>query len=181
MDLDPIIQRKRPPGILVFDAKGELVFLNKEAGEILKAPPEEIKAALPREILSFTGKRGKTGSVASSFVLHGELLTTRTVDLHRASLKGSGSSHLMVIVERQRKRGSVDMARIQDSFRLTDRETQVVGELIKGGSNHDIASALSLSEHTVKNHVKKIMGKLGVKSRSMVLCRVFEFSNSPGI
>ena len=66
MDLDHIIQRKRPPGILVFDSDGELVFLNKEAGEILKAPPEEIKAALPREVLSFSGKRGKTGSVASS-------------------------------------------------------------------------------------------------------------------
>ncbi|MBI2412257.1 MAG: hypothetical protein HYV24_03510 [Deltaproteobacteria bacterium] len=181
MDFDPTIHRRRPPGILVFDSNGELVFLNKEAGELLKASPEEIKAALPREILSFSGRRSKSAPMTASFVLNGELLMTRTVPLHRASLNRGDSSHLMVIVERQRRRGRVDMSRFRESFRLTEREAQVVAELIKGGANQDIASALSLSEHTVKDHVKRIMAKLGVKSRSMVICRVFEFSNSPGI
>ena len=38
--------------------------------------------------------------------------------------------------------------------------------LAEGGSNKEIASRLSISEHTVKFHVASIMGKLGATSRT---------------
>jgi len=49
---------------------------------------------------------------------------------------------------------------------LTTRERQVLGMLALGLANKEIASRLSLSEHTVKFHVAAILGKLGAASRT---------------
>lgn len=54
---------------------------------------------------------------------------------------------------------------------LTERETAVLRLLAQGQSNKDIARALQVSEDTVKSHVKHILAKLGVQSRTQaVLC-----------
>ena len=49
-------------------------------------------------------------------------------------------------------------------FDLTAREAEVLDYLVEGYSRNDIASALSVSPWTVKNHVTSIYGKLGVHS-----------------
>jgi len=49
---------------------------------------------------------------------------------------------------------------------LTERETEVLRHLARGESNKEIASSLFISETTVKTHVKNIMQKLGVPSRT---------------
>ena len=53
-----------------------------------------------------------------------------------------------------------------DGFRLlTTREEDVVRLLSEGMQNRDIAKALKLSEHTVKNYLFHVFDKLGVSSR----------------
>jgi len=55
----------------------------------------------------------------------------------------------------------------RDTFEeLTDREMDVLGQLAKGLANKQIASALEISEHTVKDHLKNILGKLRVADRT---------------
>jgi len=49
---------------------------------------------------------------------------------------------------------------------LTERETEVLRQLARGKSNKEIANTLFISETTVKTHVKNIMQKLGVPSRT---------------
>ena len=48
---------------------------------------------------------------------------------------------------------------------LSKREEQVLHLLADGLSNRELAKALSLSEHTIKNHLFRIFDKLGVSSR----------------
>lgn len=48
---------------------------------------------------------------------------------------------------------------------LSKREEQVLHLLADGLSNRELAKELSLSEHTVKNHLFRIFDKLGVSSR----------------
>ncbi|MER6438549.1 response regulator transcription factor [Streptomyces sp. NPDC001185] len=49
---------------------------------------------------------------------------------------------------------------------LTDRERDILAQLSRGLGNRDIARALHISEATVKTHLGRIYGKLGVDTRS---------------
>ncbi|MYR07065.1 response regulator [Gordonia sp. SID5947] len=52
---------------------------------------------------------------------------------------------------------------------LTQRELEIVGRLLDGDSNRDIARTLTISEATVKSHLVHIFEKLGVDSRTRVV------------
>jgi len=49
---------------------------------------------------------------------------------------------------------------------LTRRELEVLRHLAQGKTNREIAEVLSISEHTVINHLSHIFGKLGVDNRT---------------
>jgi len=49
---------------------------------------------------------------------------------------------------------------------LTPREVQVLQLLVKGSANKQIGEHLSISEHTVKDHLKSVFGKLQVEDRT---------------
>jgi predicted ATPase/DNA-binding SARP family transcriptional activator/DNA-binding CsgD family transcriptional regulator len=52
--------------------------------------------------------------------------------------------------------------------RLTTREQEVALLVGRGLTNRQIAQELSISEHTVANHVRKILKKLGLRSRIQI-------------
>ena len=76
------------------------------------------------------------------------------------------------VVERERPAGvSVPTAGAERSVAsgpLTAREREVVDLIVRGCSNREIAEKLVLSEGTVEVHVKRILSKLGFRSRSQV-------------
>ena len=54
---------------------------------------------------------------------------------------------------------------------LTPRENQVLHLLADGLGNKEIAVRLNISEHTIKFHIRSILGKLGVSSRTEAVSR----------
>jgi two-component system NarL family response regulator len=52
------------------------------------------------------------------------------------------------------------------SEELTATEATVLGMIVGGMSNKEIAFALDISENTVKTHVQNIFGKIGVSDRT---------------
>lgn len=52
---------------------------------------------------------------------------------------------------------------------LTAREVEVLRTVAGGNRNRDIADLLSISEETVKVHIKHIMDKLGAKDRTQAI------------
>jgi len=63
---------------------------------------------------------------------------------------------------------------IKHNLGLTRREQQLVHLISRGLTNKEIASELSLSEQTVKNHVHRMLRKLGAGDRlaAVELCRL---------
>ncbi len=53
--------------------------------------------------------------------------------------------------------------------KLSKRQKQLILMLDRGLSNRDIATELSISEHTVKVHLWRLFRRLGVKSRTQTL------------
>lgn len=56
-----------------------------------------------------------------------------------------------------------------NGFGWTPREFEVLGLLVEGLSQPDIAARLCLSPKTVGTHIQRIMGKMGVKSRTQAV------------
>ena len=57
---------------------------------------------------------------------------------------------------------------IVSSERLTAREREVVRHLVRGLTNRDIGEQMFIAENTVKNHVRAVLEKLGVRTRTEV-------------
>jgi DNA-binding CsgD family transcriptional regulator len=57
---------------------------------------------------------------------------------------------------------------------LTEREREILGLLVAGMSNRDIAEVLVVSSNTVKTHLEHLYGKLAVTSRLQATARARE-------
>jgi two-component system response regulator DevR len=64
--------------------------------------------------------------------------------------------------------------RLRHDLSLTRREQQLVEMIGRGLTNREIASQLNLSEQTIKNHVHRMLRKLGASDRlgAVELCRM---------
>lgn len=61
-----------------------------------------------------------------------------------------------------------------DAYGLTRREREVLDEMSTGQSTAEIARALFISEHTVRDHVKAILTKTGTSSRGELMSVMFQ-------
>ncbi|TDE59684.1 response regulator transcription factor [Nonomuraea mesophila] len=57
---------------------------------------------------------------------------------------------------------------------LTDREREVLAEVVRGHSNGEIAETLTVSEATVKTHVGRILTKLQLRDRVQLVVYAYE-------
>jgi len=182
---EDIIKKRTQPGILIFNRHHELVFINSEAVTFLKGinrknetskNPDEIPDEIFRicRTLKKISASGSERPCCNASIGHdGQLYSIRALPLFHAGRKNK-SSHTMVIIERCTPRRNIDIEKVKAKFNLAKREAEVVEGIVKGFTNREIASALFLSEYTVKDYIKKIMNKLGVKCRTLIFCRVIE-------
>jgi len=110
---------------------------------------------------------------ASGFLTYGEL---RPDDLVAAVTAVAGGRAWLspgaatVAVHRMRLRAEAAGDR-RVRFGLTARERELVGLLVEGATNAEIAGRLFVSEKTVKNHLNHIYAKLGVSNRGQAVAR----------
>jgi two-component system, NarL family, nitrate/nitrite response regulator NarL len=62
-----------------------------------------------------------------------------------------------------------------DPSMLTSRERQIAAFVAEGDNNRQIAEKLLISEHTVKNHMKNILEKLGFENRVQLTAYIIKY------
>ncbi|HEX3501631.1 MAG TPA: response regulator transcription factor [Stellaceae bacterium] len=134
----------------------------------------QIRAATPRSRIVILTEGIRVNQLADSLAvgIDGYLLKTMSADALPQSLR------LVLLGE---KVFPTDLARLLTNGRivlrghsaqighvngLSDREMQILGCLINGAQNKQIANELQISEGTVKVHVKAILKKIHVQNRT---------------
>jgi len=111
-------------------------------------------------------------------VLAGDYWVARSMTSHLVHLVRNGSfagPQSNAVTEDSAAPSSATAATAQSSaetseaaaarFGLTRRELQIIGALVDGQMNKDIANTFGISEYTVKHHLTNIYDKLGVYNR----------------
>ncbi|RJE84290.1 winged helix-turn-helix transcriptional regulator [Paenibacillus sp. 1011MAR3C5] len=100
-----------------------------------------------------------------------ELIATRVIYI--SLLEGNPQGTLAMAKE---SLSAVAPDRVQEDLLepLTKRELEILEAISEGMSNRDIAERLGITETTVKTHVSRIIGKLGVKRRGQAVVRANE-------
>jgi DNA-binding CsgD family transcriptional regulator len=173
-DLSKIIKRRLTPGVLIFDVNNKLLYFNKEALEMIPEMQKAVKTErikIPEKIYNLCKHMKSTASTASTVweVEHSGLhcsLRAFFIGGHREDKK---PIHIMVLIERIIEKHDIDFEKARTNFKFTNREMEVLKLLCQGLTNREVSEKLSISEYTVKDYIKKIMGKTGVDSRSKII------------
>jgi DNA-binding CsgD family transcriptional regulator len=70
---------------------------------------------------------------------------------------------------------------IAEVYRLTRREREVTGLVLRGRSTEEIGELLGLSPYTVQDHLKSIFRKVGVRSRRELVAQLFLQQAAPRV
>lgn len=95
-----------------------------------------------------------------------EELVSAIEKAHRGETVLGGQIAARVVAELGRTSGATGSAgRVSE---LSEREAEVVGLVGRGATNAEISHALYISEGTARNHVSKILRKLGLRDRTQL-------------
>ena len=165
-------------GFILTDAEGEPLYANAEAKTIVTYPEGSRRfpsawALMRKRILTPTGKQNS--SLASSS--HVEFLSGRRkyvgLTIPLANWRRPPATAAVALVLERNGVASWRAADVSESFRLTEREREVIELLIQGLTNKEIAVRMNISPNTVRAFIRMVMGKLGVSTRSGIVGIVF--------
>lgn len=163
------------PGLVVLQDDGSVDAVSDDARRWLADLPDEglelpsvvYEVARRARLLADTGVSGPPARARVRST------SGRWLSVHGARLRPitAGSPTTGVIVEPASRSELAPL--ILQAFELTPRESEITGMLVRGLSTAEIASSLWLSPYTVRDHVKAIFGKLGVRSRPELTAMLF--------
>jgi DNA-binding CsgD family transcriptional regulator len=178
-----VSEKRTGPGVLILSGCGSSKFMNRRGWlliqEINQAQSVERGALFPRSIMEIYSeiqklsaeKNGNDWEQVEIRRLAGK--PKRHILLRGFACPGQQNEEtplVVILMERVRYREmNLDGAA---GLGLTEREHQVVRNLVKGWTNKEIASELGITEQTVKAHIRQVMMKMGTTTRTGVLSKL---------
>ncbi|RJR51143.1 MAG: LuxR family transcriptional regulator [Desulfobacteraceae bacterium] len=191
-----LVDRNVAVGVILVDDSMHPVYMNQKARafcrELRGCGHSKVDPGLPsgllddcRDLSEELGSRADCPALPRYRVLRRDHF--RTFHISSRPL-GNGSSFdgklYMISIEEVHEGAGFETARLQEIYKLTKREIDIVIQTYRGLKNAEIARRLFISEITVKKHIQNIFQKMGVKSRTALVHRILEddpdfFSTTP--
>jgi DNA-binding CsgD family transcriptional regulator len=165
----------RIPGLVVLQDDGSVDSVSDQALEWLSELPGEGKelpiviyeVARRARLLADTNHPGPPARARL------RLPSQQWLVVHGARLRSPSQGHASTAVILEPARHT-DMAPLTlQACELTPRERQIVEMLLRGVPVPEMAATLWLSPYTVRDHIKAIYSKLGVRSRPEMTAKLF--------
>ena len=166
-------------GVAFYDTGGALIHQNAWLRRALDMPSGE---ALARALAGFAGEIQAAAAARcwEGILVERVCLRELPIGLRPArrligsyvgyDLFGGGGSYLVSVDTAACALSSPE--ELMDQFQLTRAEARVALYLAEGLSTDEVAVALSISRHTVRRHIEKVLRKLGVESRADIAARL---------
>jgi DNA-binding CsgD family transcriptional regulator len=167
--------------VLLFDHGGNIVYANPPADELLSRQTEgnlqvEIPAERPQPLfmrLCSMVEKVLDGRVArlpwtSPLVLSDGSVVGCEI-MRVGGDAGVNGVAVLALLQPLTTLPSLFLEAFCAHHRVSPREQEVVGLLLEGRGTSEMASRLSISEHTVRDHLKRLYRKTGTRSRSELL------------
>lgn len=181
-----LINRRSSPGVVVMGARGEILLMNQQADDILKKIRGEGRSSSGAEegklvkqlhllrtkmldALSKPNGQSRETPLCELLLLRGTTFSLRGIVLEGA---GQEEAPVMILIEAIQERSASSPSAPDDEIKLTKREEEICNLISRGLINKEIASALGIGVHTVKDHVKNIMKKLKATTRSGIVAKI---------
>jgi RNA polymerase sigma factor (sigma-70 family) len=186
------VYKRSNPGLLLFNLSRQLLQINTEGLELCAALNQSrllIKATgvIPHEVFKVIDAvtqvlrndhdakiwdqfdyRWVVGESTYPMLVRGLAIPDTTSLLN---------TRILVMMERVGTRQAANVQQVFQEYQLTDREQNVLQQLLKGLTNKEIANNLGISEQTVKDHFKRLMHKMKVSTRTALLSRLVQFGD----
>jgi DNA-binding CsgD family transcriptional regulator len=176
------LERTESP-LLILEGSGTILFANEAADALLSRQTEEGLAVL-------AGDRGTTPLLSHLIRLASScsgqcrermaLTNGRSLEARITSVEEDRPAASPVRVVALLERAAIvldDIRPLLGARGVSDREAEVIGGVLRGLRNAEIAGELFISEYTVKDHLKHVFAKLGVSSRGGLIRALY---SSPG-
>ena len=187
--IETIAEQRVGPGIILLSSSLHLMHMNRRAWELSRKITQAHNGKTATGVLP-TAVTELCAEVVTAFQVRTNAKDWDQVQIRRlvgttnppVLLRALGlpdhcggfqQARILIIMEEVAQRRERTTEKARERFRLTAREHEVVSSLAKGHTNKEIANALTITEQTVKEHVKHIMEKTSSTTRTGILARVF--------
>jgi DNA-binding CsgD family transcriptional regulator len=169
------VLERSPAAAALLDENDRLVMASEQALVLLRALFGAEGEAPPALDALSDGFRAHAHTLRRAIETSNLPFRRLTPDLvcRGSMLRGDAAAYLLVLFELGTRRSMVQDS--LDAYGLTPREREVAELVLEGLTNKVIADRLTLAEYTVETHVKRILTKVDVRTRSAFAAKVLAF------
>jgi DNA-binding CsgD family transcriptional regulator len=171
------------PGVIELDASGELIRASSSAEPLLaELSGSTVEAGVRSASIHAIASATRSAIAAGNAALPSSAVKTPPgtwLVLHGGLLGDTRTGQVTVFI--QRAHPTLVAPLLLKAYGLTPREQQVTQLMLRGATTTQAAQHLTISPHTITDHIKSIFEKTGARTRGELSAKLFFGEHLPRI